>query len=331
MSKADTLTIQQITRETDLRSVPELIRVCYAYDVSSDYCTWKYFDNPAGDVIGFVAISEGKIVSFYGVIPEWYWLDGRKELIFQSMDTMTHPSFQRLGLFSKLAALTYEEVRRRKMNFSIIGFPSPSSYPGFVGKLSWRNLFFWKYLFCYQAPFRMFFPFGNSSGFSFRILDDVNPELSKFLNTRKPASRIEKYLDHPIFEWKIMRSAHRKIVTVGIYQDEQLVGYCLYTNDTPATCQIICVHHTEQVSPGSFLRPLISHLFSVTQRRCIYCWQPMNLVQRKAFRKAGFFMNPFALGPFHYRFPFIVLHGGETDTTRWNDSASFDFQGIMLD
>jgi hypothetical protein len=155
MREVPSYSIQRITRTMDLSSMVGLIETCFSQRVDEKYFAWKYFDNPAGHVIGFVAISDGKIVSFYGVIPEWYWVGGEKRLIYQSMDTMTDPSFRRIGMFNKLAIMTYEAVRDIHPEFTIIGFPSPQSFPGFVNKLGWKHAFDWKYFFCYRFLFRV--------------------------------------------------------------------------------------------------------------------------------------------------------------------------------
>src|SRR5688572_26250181 len=86
----------------------EIFELCFGQKFSSRYFNWKYLDNPAGKAIAFVAEHNNHIAAFYGVIPEYYLVNNKKEIVYQSMDTMTHPEYRKSGLFTKLANLTYE-------------------------------------------------------------------------------------------------------------------------------------------------------------------------------------------------------------------------------
>ncbi|MFM7428668.1 MAG: GNAT family N-acetyltransferase, partial [Flammeovirgaceae bacterium] len=133
---------KRVTRDIELESLAELAKLCFNMDVDRSYFEWKYFDNPCGEVVAYVALSHNKIVAFYGVIPEWYCENGKVVKIFQSMDTMTHPDFRRLGLFVKLANRCFDDLAKENPDYLVLGFPAPASYSGFVKKLGWTSVFF---------------------------------------------------------------------------------------------------------------------------------------------------------------------------------------------
>jgi hypothetical protein len=56
------------------------------------------------------------------------------------MDTMTHPDFQRRGLFVRLAELTYDEVCASTGRCDLVGIPGATSLPGFTRKLGWSEI-----------------------------------------------------------------------------------------------------------------------------------------------------------------------------------------------
>src|SRR5262249_28739898 len=126
----DDLLIRPVT-PGDSQALVELFEACFDARESAEYFAWKYHENPAGEAIGFLAGAGGKLAAFYGVIPEPWSVGGGEATVYQSMDTMTHPEFQRRGLFVRLAELTYEEVRRRTGRCDLVGIPGPTALPGF--------------------------------------------------------------------------------------------------------------------------------------------------------------------------------------------------------
>src|SRR5262249_11264092 len=57
-----------------------------------------------------------------------------------SCDTMTHPDYQRQGMFVTLAQELYAELAERHGVSTVWGFPNAASHPGFVGRLGWFDI-----------------------------------------------------------------------------------------------------------------------------------------------------------------------------------------------
>lgn len=246
------------------------------------------------------------------------------------MDTMTDPSFRRLGLFNKLALMTYEAVREIQPGFTIIGFPSAQSFPGFVSKLGWKKAFNWKYMFCYRFMFKVHTLWLGKPSFTFRELNVIAEELVTYLSKQSLESRIQKYLDAEILKWKAVDNQHKAVRVAGIYEAERLIGYCAYYIDTPKSCQILRVDIVPE-RRNLVMRHLMNYLFEVTNVNCIYLWDPLRGARRKSLARLGFRFNRFAWGPFHHLFPFIVFTDASASSGNWLDSGSYQFEGIMLD
>lgn len=89
--------------------------------------------------LGFLAMDkEQKPAAYYGVFPCLCDYFGKKILVAQSGDTMTHPGHRGKGLFIQLALKTYSLARESGVAF-VFGFPNENSYPGFVKKLNWKH------------------------------------------------------------------------------------------------------------------------------------------------------------------------------------------------
>ena len=87
--------------------------------------------------VGFIAYSEkNDPAGYYAVFPLKVKINSKIILASQSGDTMVHKSHQRKGLFTILAEHTYNLCEQIGIN-GVFGFPSSSSYPGFINKLKW--------------------------------------------------------------------------------------------------------------------------------------------------------------------------------------------------
>ncbi len=93
-----------------------------------DYLRWEYADNPAGKAIIFVAEDEERFVSQYAVLPREFSINNSIIAGSLSVNTITHPSYRRKGLFPKLTQRTFDACREKRIHFTI-GFPNRQSHP----------------------------------------------------------------------------------------------------------------------------------------------------------------------------------------------------------
>ena len=100
---------------------------------------WQFLDNPAGRGWVRVAEHDGRIVGQYAAIPTRFRADGAERVLAMSCDTMTHPDYQRQGMFVALAQELYDALEQLGVPV-VWGFPNAASRPGFVGKLRWFDV-----------------------------------------------------------------------------------------------------------------------------------------------------------------------------------------------
>ncbi|MFW9975141.1 MAG: GNAT family N-acetyltransferase [Candidatus Thorarchaeota archaeon] len=104
---------------------------------SLEYWRWEYESNPTG--LRTICIAEGKdgtLAGHYALMPLRMKVGTREFSGAQSVDTFTHHEYRRLGIFVTLANAVYEMAAQKGVSV-FYGFPSDSSYPGFVEKLDW--------------------------------------------------------------------------------------------------------------------------------------------------------------------------------------------------
>lgn len=105
-----------------------------------DVWHWQFSDNPAGAGYVRLAGDAGEVVGQYAAIPTRFHIDGAARTFAMSCDTMTHPAYQKQGMFVTLARELYDEVARDHGVTTVWGFPNDASHPGFVGKLEWFDV-----------------------------------------------------------------------------------------------------------------------------------------------------------------------------------------------
>ncbi|MBM2294573.1 GNAT family N-acetyltransferase [Sulfitobacter pseudonitzschiae] len=103
------------------------------------YLRWLYEENPHGRAIGFDAYLDGELAAHYVTIPRIYCVGDEKVRGVLSVNTATHPNHQRRGLFTRLAAATYERAANEGYQY-VIGVANAQSIHGFLTKLEFKRL-----------------------------------------------------------------------------------------------------------------------------------------------------------------------------------------------
>jgi hypothetical protein len=101
------------------------------------FLNWQYFENPSGEVIGYDAFYQGKLVAHYVAIPVVYIYNEFPLKGVLSLNTATTKQHQGKGLFIKLASQTYQLAANEEYKF-IIGVANQNSTHGFVNKLGFK-------------------------------------------------------------------------------------------------------------------------------------------------------------------------------------------------
>ncbi len=312
----------------------DMYDLCFGQTVKEDYFKWKYQDNPAGKMIGFTASESGIVAGFYGVIPENYLISGKPCVVYQSMDTMTHPSFQKKGLFTALAEKTYGELDTKDSRTFIIGIPGSNSYYGFVHKLNWKSLHHFSFTFIHRSVFKALTFLTSLNTFAIKKIDTFfDASVVDFLNaSRKKDNKIRPVIDSDFLNWRIKKHPHIHYESLGFYDKEHLKGIVIHHTTENATCFIDWLETTDEQDTKIILRSFCKHIFSESSFQFIYSWKPLNAKYSAAYRRAGFITNYFKKGPFSYKVPFIIYSKtNEINGVNLLDIHNYDLQPIIQD
>ena len=116
----------------------ELFATCYAGKrLTPAYLHWEYAANPEGHAIGFDAWDGERLAAHYVCLPARAQINGRNVRVLLSLNTATHPDYQRLGLFTKLAEMTYSLGAGQGFD-AVYGVANANSTPGMTRKLGFQ-------------------------------------------------------------------------------------------------------------------------------------------------------------------------------------------------
>jgi GNAT superfamily N-acetyltransferase len=122
--------------DASLTRYADLFRACFpgAHHLNETYLRWLYRANPEGTVVGFDALDGERLAGHYACIPVSMNVAGKPSRGLLSLNTATHPDFQGQGLFTKLAARTYDFAAEQGFE-GVYGIANANSTPGFIRKL----------------------------------------------------------------------------------------------------------------------------------------------------------------------------------------------------
>jgi GNAT superfamily N-acetyltransferase len=116
------------------------------------YLQWLYADNPAGGVVGTDAwADDGTLAAHYATVPVAYNWAGQHLQGLLSLNTATDAAHQGKGLFTKLAAATYDAATSAGYDF-VVGVANQNSTHGFVRKIGFSHLGALEAKLCFAPP-----------------------------------------------------------------------------------------------------------------------------------------------------------------------------------
>ena len=132
-------TFSKLTSENQKDLIPIYLDA-FGIEVSEEFLRSKQGTSFSGfEHVGFIAYDEQQqAAAFYGVYPCQVDYQGKKYLVAQSGDTMTHSKHVGKGLFTQLAQKTYDYCKENGFHL-VFGFPNENSFPGFVKRLGWAH------------------------------------------------------------------------------------------------------------------------------------------------------------------------------------------------
>ena len=283
-----------------------LMKDCFGMDVDIDYFRWKYTENPAGSFIGFVAVDTftKAVGGYYGVIPQFFELDGEKITVFQSCDTMTHSEHRRRGLFRKLAMRCYEELEKEGKLF-VVGFGGGQSTPGFL-KFGWRRLFDYRYYF--KPAVLCKFSADSESIKESIVLKKAHAAIDAGLDVSRSniKARVKGVRTPKQIKWRLSNPYHKYLALRAKGDDESYIIF--YVDQDKLVIFDVMLTNSES---GKTMMKFLSREVTKKGFKGIISFCMEGSPDAKTLQSLGFITNPFSFGPLNEKVPFILYSSVE--------------------
>lgn len=293
----------------DLPSLPELTSLCFGRSSPPAFFHWKYFENPEGNVIAYTAKNEnGKMVGFWGIIPDAYYLNNDKTTVYHVCDSMTHPTYRRHGIFERLAGLACDELRQQGKLLAKV-FPGPMAHSAYAEKLGWMDFGRIRPSFkiSWQVRLEGILHRSTSPYSTHQIVDSdrIREDINEIDRVRSIQFPIMKTRDKVYLDWRLREPGLKHSITYW-YPNSQLKGYCITTIENKSVLLIKDIFAENM--PG--YKILLGRIFQMAvdnHLRGVYCWSNEGSFFSKLLRQNLFVKNPFNRGVMSHPLYFALL------------------------
>jgi hypothetical protein len=316
-----------------MERLAELYRKCFNTTPPTNYFSWKYRDNPSGTLLGFEATHNGKVVASYGVIPENYLVNGKRRVVWQSMDTMTDPEYQRRGLFISLAKMTFDHLETVDPTFLLLGIPGEASYPGFTKKLGWTDIHQFALMFQDRRAFAALSALRRLPKLTFRNVTGTAESLADYLSSRVGLSdHIQNELTTDFLTWRVLNNPMRSLRLVEFSEGGIARGITVFSKDESGKSFVFLLDTASPDQMGRLTPAVLKYIFSETGARVVSTWEPMDSRLRQAYARSGLVKNPTTKGPMLFKQPLIAYcRQSAFEGFNATSASSFRLQPIMQD
>lgn len=320
MSTKEEYSIRQLTKE-DLHLLPPLMKACFDMDVDENYFKWKFYDNPAGEVIGFCAFHNetNELAAFYSVNPIIYYFENRENLFYRTGDSMTNPKHRRKGLWKKLMLqCNLELTQEGKLPSVSVGGSETAR-----GRLEngWKKAFEMR---DYFIPSSLSFLYRSYSTKNIEKIDDIS-KINHLLSV-KYFNKIHAKKTEETYKWRTSNPRFTYHTIAYKTENKYSAFLSFYFEDDKIYIFDFYYKNRKQ------FRKLLSYIF-VTNRdkdfkAIIMLYVKTKSLYSKKLVRAGFLYNPFSFGPLSGKKPYVVYTKEEVfekylDKSKWI-IAAFD-------
>lgn len=297
-------TIQKF-ESTEFKDLIPLMKNCFGLNVDEYYFKWKYFENPAGDLIGYVAEHEDKIVGFLGATPATYIYDGEKFKVYQAVDLMTHSDYRRIGIFKKISTQIQDYINSSLSSFQI-AFPESGSNAaiGFK-KIGWEYMFFAAFYFKPHSYIKISNLFNHQrKGITIKEINDLSL-ISDFTLNYNLGKRVSLVKDFNFLKWRLANPRFKYNI-IGSFKQDDLIGYIIYSINEYNDIFIVDALGFQKF-PDS-MNSLFSYLQKqvlINNYRSIMTFVQKNTLFHKIIVKNKFIYNPLPWGPLNKKIEFL--------------------------
>jgi len=209
----------------------------------ADYWAWKHEDNPFGRSLMLLAEADGRLVGVRAFMRWLLQVNGRTISAAKPVDSVTHPDYQRQGVFKRLTLEACQVARQEGVEL-LFNTPNANSLPGYL-KMGWRKaadmalsvrllrpisaacgLAKWK-LRKGEAPDASTF-FREPPASASDVLANEAAGIDKLLDKRNRDGRLSTKVDAEFLRWRYGAHPHIRYFAESVKTEGRLDGVMFY-------------------------------------------------------------------------------------------------------
>lgn len=327
---ANNYKIEKINYE-GIDKIIRLYTLCFGRIKDANFFKWKYFDNPAGEALCLAANYDGNTIGSCVMIPEEFYVFGKKMKIYKCCDLMVAPEYRKKGVSSKLVFSLIDQLRQAGHLF-LYTLCGKNATPSFR-KNKWLKLDDVRYYFKHRNQYRVKFLFNEFERlYTEGILRQIDPhiDLCKNYNFKIDVNKIRNVRDERFLRWRL-KNPYNKYNSVGYYEKDVLKGYVIYNAGINNNIYLIDLEaDNEDLEIIKTLLAAVEFAACKSNRRLIIVLAVKDTGLERLIKNNGYLINPFSRGPLTSLLDFNIL----IDETYGNEvfsKSKWDISGLNYD
>jgi GNAT superfamily N-acetyltransferase len=219
--KADELEIRPY-RPGDEAAIRELFQLAFKKPLSAEFWRWRFAENPVGEILIDLMWDGETLAGHYAVSPVIVRVGNAETKTALSMTTMTHPSYQGRGIFTRLARNLYGRMAAAGYGM-VWGFPNNASHRGFVRDLAWEDV--------HEVPtFQLHLADARAamgSAAAVQELSGFDGRFDALWGRLRGVAAVMVRRDRAYLEWRYGRHPENRYTVLGHVDGKELTGYAV--------------------------------------------------------------------------------------------------------
>ena len=302
-------------QKNDLEGLSSLYTEVYGKRYTATFWEWKYFKNPHGEHMMYIALDNGKIIGEMGTIPVKVKLGKDVVTASQTCDITIHIDYQKGGPFFNLHKLSRNENEQRAIYF-IYGFSVPKTLKISTKLLKFRSVCeVWRWVFILnRAPYLAkklksrvlagcISPVGRLlikarlkkrhcfSGTSVVEVFHFDERFDRFWEEQQSDHNTMIVRDSTYLNWRYSVHPIRRYKTLAYIREGKLRGFIILTIATDEVCRGIILDIMVDPSEKDVLDHLLSNSMDFLEREkadAVMLWLPADNPLIYDFERWGF-------------------------------------------
>ena len=268
-------------RPGDERHILSLFRQSFGRELSTQFWTWRFKENPAGFGVIDLCWDDDVLAGHYAVSPVAMRINGQEWLTALSGTTMTHPDYRGQGLFPKLGRSTYARMTQAGMGM-VWGFPNNLSHRGIVRDLKWVDI--------YELPMlRLTLPSRRPLPAPHNIvaLSEFDARFDRLWEQVRDDYRIITRRDQEHLQWRYVKNPSQSYQILACTDANSIAGYAVF-KQYGEEMQIVDILTRAPTDIGVSLVSCVAQVALDQELSSISLWLNVSHPLHRALEKLGF-------------------------------------------